>query len=46
MSKLVTLTEAITKFVPDGSSVAMGTALEAAIPFAAGHEIIRKSGAT
>ncbi len=42
MSKLVTLAEAIQKFVPDGTSVAMGTALEAAIPFAAGHEIIRQ----
>ena len=43
MSKLVTLAEAIEKFVPDGASVAMGTALEAAIPFAAGHEIIRQN---
>lgn len=42
MAKLVTLAEAIERFVPDGASVAMGTALEAAIPFAAGHEIIRQ----
>lgn len=34
--------EAIERFVPDGSSIAMGTALEALIPFAAGHEIIRQ----
>lgn len=42
MSKLLSLPEAITQFVPDGASVAMGLALEAAIPFAAGHEIIRQ----
>ncbi|MBI5651346.1 MAG: CoA transferase subunit A [Chloroflexi bacterium] len=42
MSKLMTLRDAIAQFVPDGSSVAMGTALEALIPFAAGHEIIRQ----
>jgi glutaconate CoA-transferase subunit A len=41
-SKVVTLREAIARFVPDGSSVCMGTALEAAIPYAAGHEIIRQ----
>ena len=41
-SKLLTLREAIARFVPDGSSVCMGTALEAAIPYAAGHEIIRQ----
>lgn len=40
--KLVTMTEAIERLVPDGSSVAMGLALEANIPFAAGHEIIRQ----
>jgi len=34
--------EAISEFVVDGCSVAMGTALEAAIPFSAGHEIIRQ----
>lgn len=37
-----TLAEAIERFVPDGSSVAMGTALESLIPFAAGHELIRQ----
>ena len=34
--------EAIASFVPDGSTVCMGTALEAAIPFAGGHELIRQ----
>jgi len=33
---------AIERFVPDGSTVAMGTALEPLIPFAAGHEMIRQ----
>lgn len=42
MSKLMTLPEAIEQFVPDGTAVAMGTGLEAAIPFAAGQEIIRQ----
>jgi glutaconate CoA-transferase subunit A len=36
------MAEAIERFVPDGSTVAMGTALEPLIPFAAGHEIIRR----
>jgi glutaconate CoA-transferase subunit A len=40
--KIVTLREAVERFVPNGASVAMGTALEALIPFAAGHEIIRQ----
>src|SRR5919106_2080062 len=40
--KLTTMSDAISRFVPAGSSVCMGTALEAAIPFAAGHEIIRQ----
>lgn len=34
--------DAITRFVPHGSSVVMGAALESLIPFAAGHEIIRQ----
>ena len=38
----MSMAEAIAKFVPDGSTVAMGTALEPLIPFAAGHEIIRQ----
>ncbi len=41
-SKLMTMREAVARFVPDGSSVCIGTALEAAIPFAAGHELIRQ----
>jgi len=34
--------EAIERFVPDGSTVAMSCALEPCIPFAAGHELIRQ----
>jgi glutaconate CoA-transferase subunit A len=34
--------EAIERYVPDGATVAMGTALEPLIPFAAGHEMIRQ----
>src|ERR1700757_2630858 len=34
--------EAVERFVPDGALVCMGTALEALIPFAAGHELIRQ----
>ena len=34
--------EAVSRFIGDGDSIAMGTALEAAIPFAVGHEIIRQ----
>ncbi|HEV8191010.1 MAG TPA: CoA-transferase [Ktedonobacterales bacterium] len=41
-SKLMTMREAIARFVPDGSSVALGLALEPLIPFAAGHELIRQ----
>ncbi|HEY1419663.1 MAG TPA: CoA-transferase [Candidatus Dormibacteraeota bacterium] len=40
--KVMTMSEAVRQFVPDGSCVAMGTALEPLIPFAAGHEIIRR----
>src|ERR671937_733794 len=42
MSKLMTMAEAVQRFVPDGAAVAMGTSLEPAIPFAAGHELIRQ----
>ena len=42
MTKLLSMHEAIAQFVPDGASVVMGTALESAIPFAAGHELIRQ----
>lgn len=41
-NKLMTLAEAVERFVPDGASVAMGLQLESMIPFAAGHEIIRQ----
>ena len=39
---MLTLSEAIRRFVPDDSSVAMGLSLESLIPFAAAHEIIRQ----
>ena len=41
-SKLTGLSEAVSSYVPDGSDVALGTAQETLIPFAAGHEIIRQ----
>jgi glutaconate CoA-transferase subunit A len=41
-SKLSHLSEAIERYVPDGSSVAAGLCLEAMIPFAAGREIMRQ----
>ena len=40
--KLMTLAEAIGRFAPDGSTIALGTGLETCIPFAAGHELIRQ----
>src|SRR4030088_2478741 len=40
--KELPLAEAIDRFVPDGASVAIGMPLEALIPFAAGHELIRQ----
>ncbi len=42
MSKIMTMCDAVARFVPQGSSVVMGAALESLIPFAAGHEIIRQ----
>jgi glutaconate CoA-transferase subunit A len=42
MSKIMTMCDAVARFVPQGSSVVMGAALESLIPFAAGHEIIRR----
>lgn len=42
MSKVLPLGEALRRHVPDGASVAMGTALECLIPFAAAHELIRQ----
>jgi glutaconate CoA-transferase, subunit A len=41
-SKLMSMREAVARFVPDGASLAMSCALEPLIPFAAGHEIIRQ----
>jgi glutaconate CoA-transferase, subunit A len=40
--KLLSMSEAIARYVPDGASVALGLALEPLIPFAAAHEIIRQ----
>lgn len=40
--KVMSLADAISRFVPDRVSVAMGTCLESMIPFAAGHELIRQ----
>ena len=41
-SKLCTLSEAVQRHIPDGSSIALGLSLESLIPFAAAHEIIRQ----
>jgi glutaconate CoA-transferase subunit A len=41
-SKLLSLSDSIDRFVPDGSSIALGLSLESLIPFAAAHEIIRQ----
>ncbi|MHB8588948.1 MAG: CoA transferase subunit A [Candidatus Dormibacteraceae bacterium] len=40
--KVMTMAEAVRRFVPDRSTVALGLALEPLIPFAAGHELIRQ----
>jgi glutaconate CoA-transferase, subunit A len=42
MSKFVSLREALSRHVPDGSSVLMGAGLEALVPFAAGYELVRQ----
>jgi glutaconate CoA-transferase subunit A len=42
MAKLMSMREAIARFIPDGAAVVMGTPLESLLPFAAGHEIIRQ----
>ena len=39
---ILSMKEAVSRFVEDGDAVVLGTALEAAIPFAAAHEIIRQ----
>lgn len=41
-SKLMSLRDAVERFVPDGASIALGCALEPLIPFAFGHELIRQ----
>jgi glutaconate CoA-transferase subunit A len=41
-SKLMSMSQAVGETIADGSSVALGLGLEALIPFAAGHEIIRQ----
>lgn len=41
-SKVTSLHDAVERFIPDGSVIAMGLALEPLIPFAAGHELIRQ----
>src|SRR4051794_41037489 len=40
--KLCSMRDGVARFVPDGASVVLGTALESLIPFAAGHELIRQ----
>ena len=42
-SKLISLTDSIQQFIPDGSAIALGLSLESFIPFAAAHEIIRQA---
>lgn len=42
MSKLLSMSEAVERYVPDGSTVAISLALEPLIPFAAAHEIMRR----
>ena len=44
-SKVTSLADAVRAHVPAGSAVALGLQLEAAIPFAAGHELIRQRAA-
>ena len=41
-SKLTTMQEAVERHVPSGSMVLLGAQLEQMIPFAAGHELIRR----
>ncbi|MEW6671127.1 MAG: CoA-transferase [Thermodesulfobacteriota bacterium] len=41
-NKLYSLTDAVARFVADGSEVALGVSQETLIPFAAGHEIMRQ----
>jgi glutaconate CoA-transferase subunit A len=41
-SKVMTMAEAVRAHVPDGARIALGCALEPAIPFAFSHELIRQ----
>ena len=41
-SKIMSLSEAVSRYVTPGKSISLGTSLEGLIPFAAGHEIIRQ----
>jgi len=41
-TKLYRLSDAIARFVADGSAVALGVSQETLIPFAAGHELMRQ----
>ena len=45
VEKIFSMKEAISRFIENGDAIVMGTALEAAIPFSAGHEIIRQKKA-
>jgi glutaconate CoA-transferase subunit A len=42
MAKLIPMRDAVGRFVRDGASIALGCALEPAIPFAFAHEVIRQ----
>jgi len=42
VTKVMSMAQAVERFVPDGATVAIGVALEPLIPFAAGHELIRQ----
>jgi len=42
VNKVVTMAEAVRRHVPDGTRVALGCALEPAIPFAFAHELVRQ----
>lgn len=41
-SKVMPLEEAVRRLVPDGARLVLGTGMEACIPFAFGHEVIRQ----
>lgn len=42
MAKLISAAEAVSRLIPDGSSVLMGACMEQKIPFGLGHEVIRQ----